>query len=218
MTQKFLLVCGILAALLYAAMNVFVPMQWPDYRSASQTVSELSAIGAPTRPIWVLLGSVYTLLVVGFGYGVWRSARGNRALRIVGGLLIVHGVIALVWPPMHQRAVLAAGGATLTDTLHLVWAFMAVLLMTMEIGFSAAAFGRRFRAYCIATMILLVAGGILTSIDSHGVAANLATPWIGIWERINIAVHLLWLVVMALALWRSRAEAASPALPMRSAA
>jgi hypothetical protein len=78
MVRKLLLICGILSSLLYIAMNVFVSMQWEDYSSASQTVSELSAIGAPTRPLWVLLGIAYALLVTVFGWGVWASARRNR--------------------------------------------------------------------------------------------------------------------------------------------
>jgi len=41
--------------MLYGAMIVSVGMLWEGYRSASQTVSELSAIGAPTRPLWVVL-------------------------------------------------------------------------------------------------------------------------------------------------------------------
>ena len=53
---KMLLVCGILSSLLYVAMNVIVPMQWPGYSSASRVISELSAIGAPTRSLWVVLG------------------------------------------------------------------------------------------------------------------------------------------------------------------
>ena len=47
--RKTLLVSGIVSSLLYVAMNIFVAMQWEGYSSASQTVSELSAIGAPTR-------------------------------------------------------------------------------------------------------------------------------------------------------------------------
>jgi hypothetical protein len=46
---RALLVCGILSSLLYAAMLVVVPIQDASYSSISQTVSELSAIGAPTR-------------------------------------------------------------------------------------------------------------------------------------------------------------------------
>ena len=213
MTRKFLLACGILASAWFAAMNVFVPLLWADYSIRSQTVSELSAIDAPTRSIWMALGSVYSLLVMGFGFGVWTSARGNRSLRIVGGLLILHSIIAASWPPMHGRLVLAAGGATLTDTLHIVWAFITVLLMTAEIWFGGAALGGRFRTYCLATIVLLWAGGLLTAVDSPDVSANLSTPWIGVWERVNIAVYLLWLSTLAVALWPSTDH-----VPFRSAA
>ena len=60
MARKSLLACGLASSLLYVAMNVFVPMQWDAYSSFSQTISELSAIDAPTRSVWVPLGIVYT--------------------------------------------------------------------------------------------------------------------------------------------------------------
>ena len=82
MLRKALLVSGVLSSLLYVAMTAFVPMQWERYSSVSQTVSELSAIGAPTRPVWVPLGTAYTLLVAAFGWGVLASARRNRPLRV----------------------------------------------------------------------------------------------------------------------------------------
>src|ERR1051326_6126621 len=119
MVRKALLACGILSSLLYVSMNIFVAMQHPGYSFASQTISELSAIDAPTRPLWFPLGIVYTLLVAAFGVGVWASAGRNRPLCVLGTLLVVSGIVGLDWPPMHQRAVLAVGGGTLTDTLHL---------------------------------------------------------------------------------------------------
>jgi hypothetical protein len=204
MVRKALLACGILSSLLYVAMNIFVAMQYPGYSSASQTVSELSAIDSPTRPLWVPLGIAYTLLLAAFGLGVWESAGRNRPLRVVGSLLVASGIIGLVWPPMHQRAVLAAGGGTLTDTLHLVWSAVTVLLFMLEIGFGAAAFGKRFRLYSIATMVILVVFGALVGTGAPRVGANLPTPWIGVWERINIGVFLLWVVVLAIALLRAR--------------
>ena len=206
MTRKVLLVCGILSSLLYMAMLIFVAMQWEAYSSASQTVSELSAIDAPTRVLWVPLGRLYTLLVSAFGCGIWMSARRSRLLRVVGGLVVVYGVIGLAWPPMHLREVLAAGGATLTDTLHIAWTFATVLLMMLAMGFGAAAFGKRFRLYSIATMVILMAFGGLTSTSAPGVSANLPTPWIGVWERINIGVFLLWVVVLAITLLRADEE------------
>ena len=44
--NRGLLLCGILSSLLYVAMNVLIPMQFEGYSVVSQTVSELSAIGA----------------------------------------------------------------------------------------------------------------------------------------------------------------------------
>jgi hypothetical protein len=49
-------------------------------------------------------------------------------------------------------------------------------------------------------LVILVAFGALTFADAPGVAANQATPWIGVWERINVGVFLLWVVVLATAL------------------
>jgi hypothetical protein len=203
--RKSLLICGILSSLLYLAMNVLGAMFYEGYSSVSQTVSELSAIGAPTRPLWVPLGMVYTLLVTAFGWGIWQSAVGNRPLRVVGGLLFVYGVIGLFWPfaAMHQREALAAGQGTLTDTLHIVFAAVTVLLMMLAIGFGAAAFGKRFRLYSIATLLLLSFFGALTGMDGPKIAANLPTPWIGVWERINIGIFLLWVVVLAIVLLRA---------------
>jgi Protein of unknown function (DUF998) len=204
MVRKLLLVCGILSSLLYVAMTVFVPMQFEGYSSASQTVSELSAIGAPTRTLWVSLGIVYTLFAVAFGWGVWKSAGRNRPLRIAGGLLIAYVVIGLAWPPMHQREALAAGEKTLTDTMHIVFTMVTVLLMLLAIGFAATAFGKRFRLYSIGTIVLLLVFGALTGLDASRLEANLPTPWMGVWERINIFAYMLWVVVFAMALLRGR--------------
>src|SRR6185295_5499354 len=164
-----LLIYGILSALLYVAINIFVPMMWAGYSSASQTVSELSAIGAPTRPLWLWLVIPYTLLSISFGCGVWLSGDQNRPLRIVGGLLIANGVIGIFWPPMHLRG----AEFTFTDTLHIMFSIVTVVIFMLQIGFGAAAFGKRFRLYSIATMVVMTAFGVLTAFDAPRIAANM---------------------------------------------
>ena len=200
MTRKILLICGIIASLHYIAINFIVPMQYPGYNVASQTVSELSAIGAPTKQLWVLLCSFYSLLVIAFGFGVGQVAAKNRSLRLAANLLIVYGLSGFFWPPMHQRAVLAAGGGTLTDTMHIVFTFITVILMLLVMGFGAFALGKGFRYYSVATIALLLVFGALTARESPGIEANLATPMIGVWERINIGVFMLWGIVLAVVL------------------
>ena len=202
MTRKALLLCGLISTLLYGAMTLFIPLGWPAYSSLSQTISELSAIGAPTRPTWFPLGIAYTLLVAVFGVGVWKSAKGNLALRVVGGLLVANGIVGLGWLPMHQREVLAAGGATLTDTMHIMWSIVTTALMLSEIGVAAAALGERFRFYSIATIAALAIFGTLTFLNAPGVAANLPTPWLGVWERIDVLGYMAWVAVLSITLIR----------------
>jgi hypothetical protein len=198
-TGRILLAFGFLSSLLYLVMNIYVPMQYSGYNPVSQVISELSAVGAPTRTIWFVLGTVYTLLVAVFGWAVWKSAGDNRPLRRTGFLLGISGIIGLGWSfaPMHQREVLAAGGGTISETFHIVFSVVTVLLMMLAIGFGAAAFGRKFRLYSIATLVLLAVFGILTGIDGPKMEANEPTPWIGVWERICIGVYMLWVMVLS---------------------
>ena len=93
--HRFLPVCGVLSSLWYVGINVLVPLRWPEYSSAHQTVSELSAIGAPTRPLWVAVAIPYVLLICAFGCGVLRSAGGHRALRAAGWLIVGYSVFNL---------------------------------------------------------------------------------------------------------------------------
>ncbi len=198
MVRKALLLCGIISSLLYVAMNIVGAMRFEGYSSFSQTVSGLFAIGAPPRPLWVLLGIVYQVLVIAFGWGVRASTGQNRALRVVGSLLLAYGVVGLAAPffPMHMRGT----EVTLTDTMHKILTMVTVLLMLTAIGFGAAAFGKRFRLYSIGTIVILLAFGFLTGLDAPRIEANLPTPWVGVTERINIGVFLLWVVVLGIVL------------------
>ena len=200
--RRVLLVCGIASSLLYAAM--IWGIRYEGYDPISQVPSELTAIGAPTQALWARLGWIYTVLVTAFGVGLWNFTGGKRAARIVGGLILAMASLGLLWPfaPMHQREVLAAGGGTASDTLHQVLAAVTVFLMFLAIGFGAAAFGKRFRLYSLVTIVVLLAFGGLTFLEAPRLQMNLPTPWIGLWERINISVFLMWVVVLAAVLWR----------------
>ena len=206
--RKGLLVCGILSSLLYVATVAFAPMLWVSYSSTSQTVSELFAIGAPSRPLVVALFLAYGVLVIAFGLGVWGSAGRKRALRVVGGLLVAYGVVGLAGPflPIHLREALAAGEGTATDAWHGILTFGGALCYLLAMGFGATAFGKRFRLYSIATMLILVVFGVLTGLDQPQLEANLPTPWMGLWERIDIFATMLWIAVLAIALLRAKVE------------
>lgn len=196
------LIGGIFSSVWYTMLNIFVPLLWPAYHTASQTVSELSAVNAPTREVWLWLCIPYTLLAIIFAWGVWKSAKGNRRLRITGGLLIAYGMLGILWPfaPMHLRETLAAGGATFSDTMHITLGAVTEVIYLLALGFAAAALGKSFHIYSVITFIFLLIFGVLTFLEAPAIAKNGATPLIGVWERINIGVFLLWVIVLAIAL------------------
>jgi len=195
-----LLYCGIISSILYAFMNVYVAMQWKEYSSVSQTVSELSAIGAPTRSIWLWLASVYTVLIISFGIGVKQSAYGNRVVNNVGNLILLYGLVSLAWPfaPMHLRG----DDRTFTDTMHISLAVITVVIMVLAIIYGSKSFGRKFNIYSWVTLVILLVFGILTAIESPDIPKDLPTPLMGIWERVNIGAFLMWIVVLSILLLR----------------
>jgi hypothetical protein len=202
MVRKARLVCGILASLLYVATLVLAAMRWESYSSISQTMSELIAIDAPTRPLVVPLFSAHALLVFAFGGGVWQSGARKPALRAAAGLIVgkeVLGLVVTLFAPMHMRGV----EATLTDTMHVILTMVGVLCMLFGMGFAATVFGRRFRLYSILTIIIFVVFGTLAGLDGARLAVNLPTPWLGVWERMNVFGYMLWVVVLAIILLRA---------------
>lgn len=200
--QKALLYCGILSSILYVAINIIVPLQWEGYNLASRVPSELSAIGAPTAKLWAILATPYTFLMLAFGWGVLKAAGENNRLAIAGKLLIAYGALGFIWPfaPMHLRETLAAGGGTFSDTLHIILGAVTNILYLLALGFAAAALGKRFRLYSIVTFVLVMVFGVLTFMEAPGLSRNEPTPLIGVWERINIGIFLLWVVVLAIVL------------------
>jgi hypothetical protein len=215
--RKGLLFCGILSSVWYIAINILVPVFYEGYSTVNLTVSELSAIGAPTRILWVLLAILYPLLFAAFGLGVLKSAGQSRALRIVGSLIIIYCILNFYWPPMHRREVIGAGRGTLTDTLHITWAVVTILMMMLLMGFGAAALGKRFRIFTTATFVLFLIFGSLSGVESPHINANLPTPNLGIWERINIAAFMIWVIVFSNVLHHRKNVTDSPKLRGRIA-
>lgn len=216
--QKALLACGIGSSAIYVVANVVGALWGGGYSSVNQSVSELTAIDAPSRPLALSIFLVSSVLALAFGIGVVASAGGNRPLRVAGWLLVGVGMADMVAPftPMHTREVLAAGGTTWTDTAHLTMVAVTTLLIMGAMGFAAAAFGKRFRRYSVASLVTMLVAGGLTATQKNDVAANLPTPWNGAYERISIGVYLLWMAVLAVVLLRAQVSRQTTTEPARA--
>jgi hypothetical protein len=198
---QILLLCGVAYGVAYVVANDLIAAPFYDgYHRMRHAISELSASGAPTQTFLAMISPFFWALMIAFGIGVWRAAHGNRWLRITGALLVVHGAWMPLWlvGPMNQREVIAAGGGTWSDTMHLVLGGLSGLFILSELAFGAAGSGWWFRVYSILTAVAVVVfTAVLTGIASADLAAGKATPWLGLVERIGIYAWMLWMAVLA---------------------
>lgn len=199
---RVLLICGILSSLLYVCNDILAVMRWEAYSWTDQNISELNAIGAPTRPLVISLFSVYTVLVTAFGLGVWATDGRKRALRIAGILLIGYaftGYVTGLFFPMQLRETLAQSGP-----MHPIGTFVSSLFFLGAMWFAAAAQGKRFRLFTIAVFLIVIGFGAWASMDVPRMLAQLPTPWMGLKERVDIYTMMIWVLVLAASLLRTK--------------
>lgn len=204
---KILFICGIISSLLYIGADIFAASIYSGYNYTSQQVSELSAIGAPTRYFWIIMSSFWAPLVLVFAFGVLLESRKKRSLRITGILLIIFAIIGYLWlfvAPMNLRGTIKVINNSLTDVLHIVFAVIQVLVMVLFISFGSGNFGRVFRVYSVATIIVMLACGVIVSTQTPAIAAGLPTPWMGLVERVSVYSPILWILVLATILYRKK--------------
>jgi len=201
MLRRSLLVAGIISSLLYLGIDSLAALRYESYHSYfSQAISELGAIGAPTEGLVHPLFIAYDLLIIAFGIGVWQERRRHRALGLIGPLLIGIGIVGLVTPPMSLRGT----GTPAGDLPHIIFTGVIVLLILTAIALGASLVSGGWRRYSWATLVAIVVTGAWTGVEGARLAAGQPTPWLGLAERINIGLYLLWVLLLAAMLLRTR--------------
>jgi hypothetical protein len=208
--RTVLIASGIAAAVWWVAIDVVGSLRYPGYSYVDQTISELSAIGAPTRTFMMTVSGIpYLVLMIAFGVGVWIVAGRTRAGRVVGALLIVEAIFGFaggVLFPMATREVLAAGEETLRNRLHAPYGLGMPILFVLVTIVGSRLLGKRFRWYSYATIIVTLVTGFMVGMQVEQMQANEPTPWLGVIERTTAYVPMLWIVVLSIALLRTNAS------------
>jgi len=101
---------------------------------------------------------------------------------------------------MHVRGVEQG----LSGALHLLEGGVEMTILLLAMAYAAASLGTHFRLYTIATVALMLGFGLWSATDIPAVKAGVATPWIGIKERIYWYAYQLWFIGLAVVLLRPR--------------
>ena len=197
--RKSLLAAGALSSLIYVvATDGVAASTWAGYSRTEQMVSELFAVGAPSRQLLVPVTWLYTLLFTAFGVGVWKSVYGNRALRAGAGLLTGYGlsnILGGLYPlTLDEKS---------SVPMHILATNIQLALMISAMCFMATGFHGLMRVYSLASMGTSLVMGMVAFAAAPG-----PNVLLGIGERISIGAFLLWVVVLAVTLWRTPRPAA----------
>jgi hypothetical membrane protein len=207
-----LLACGVLASLVYLGADVLAAIRFPAYHSfTDRAISELMATGAPTERLVDPFFLLYGLLMMAFGVGVWMSSPARRA-RITGGLLLAYAAIGLLGPTVFEMNVRGSGGDVTADLLHIAITAVLVILILFSVGFGSSMAGKSLRSYSVATLLIMVASGMVTSFMAPALGSEQPTPGLGLVERLSIGAFLVWVVVLAISLLRGPATRQAGAL------
>ncbi len=202
MVRKVLLVCGMLASLIWMGTDILAALRYKGYNYPFDPISGLSTLDSPTRSFLNSLVNLYAVLKIAFAVGVWMTAGRKRTLRIMAVLLFASGLIDLAafffpWNPSEDLR-------TLTNLMHAILAGgLTGLLFLLTIGFGASADGSWFRFYSYGTLlVIIVSGGIMAFLNNPRIEGSLPPPWFGLTERINAYGFMLWMLALAVILLR----------------
>jgi hypothetical protein len=205
MSRKLLLVCGILSSLLYVITDITGALQWQGYSYLDQTISELAALDAPSRPTVLVMFTFYNVLLMVFAAGIMTSSVDRRlqtAANALGGIGAI-GLVAALFPIQQRGAVFS-----MNETMHSVLTIATVICIVIAIAAGARAAGQRFYRYSLATIAVSLFFGAAAGANGPQLAQGLATPWLGVIERLSVFSYLAWVAVFAVVLMRKTAAPA----------
>lgn len=203
MRNKLLLLCGILAPVVYV-LTVFIGgVVTPGYSHISQYVSELIQTGAPQKGILDPLFALYNILVIFFGVGLFQYVREmhNERRKLAGTLgaltLVIEGLAGFLTLFFPQDPI--GSQVTTTGTMHIILAsisslttMLSMLLLGLWLRTIPALRGIGLYSFVFLTVVFVSGGFAARTIANP-------SPFNGLIERVTIGGFLLWLLVIG---WR----------------
>ncbi len=207
MKNKRLLLCGILAPIVYIIIVILGGILRPGYSHIAQAVSNLIATGAPNKPLLDLSFAFYNLLVITFGVGLVQYVHSDqqnqkKVTGTVGALcLVAEGIFGLLTLFFPEDLGGMSAAISRTGMMHIVFAGLSSLttmltMLLMGFWFKNSLRWQKYGLYSfISVGVVFVSGGLA--------AASIATggSFAGLAERITIRGFLQWLFVISLALY-----------------
>lgn len=203
---------GLVALLSYAAAVLLAPAAYPGYDWMSQAVSDLSAVGAPSRDLWRQLAAPYDVcsVVCPTCACVYVSERGShtRAFRAGIYLFALMCWVSSVGYGLFPLSEAGTGMAAFQDLMHVYVVTTAVVLLSIASLFTLIVSGVRTKG----TRTLGVCAAVALAMMLVGAVGNGIVPpqYFGVVERFSVFAAVGFNAVLGLGLLRGFEGSAAP--------
>lgn len=200
MLRKILVICGLIAPVLYIATAIVGAACRPDdYSHIVNAISELISNGAPNKAILDIVFNIYNALLLAFAIGAYSALKNMpRISRISMGILIGIQILSFSWGffPMDPLGAEATFAGTMHNILGGVVALATIIMpLLMGLGVRRLDGFKHYAVYSLISSAIIFVSG-LTGVILAGQGFHL----FGLFERITIGSYEIWILVTALRL------------------
>jgi hypothetical protein len=195
------ILAGIAAPIVSWGLSLVIMAGWPGYDPIAQSISLLA--NAPLGWLQTVAFASGALLGTAWAFGlssVLGATPRDRAL--VCGLLLLQALISLGFAilPTDPEGV----GRTTVGALHLLDFYLYALTMPLTLLALGLVMRRDSRWRTIALPSLIAAGLVLVAtVLVPATVDGPLSPWLGLLERLYVAIPSVWQVGVGLVAWRS---------------
>jgi hypothetical membrane protein len=197
---RYSAVSGIAAPVIFTLTVCILGLIQPGYRPFAQLMSELGETGAPYAIIMNVLGfGLFGILIVGFAPGLY-FALGNRRTAFAGSAFILAAGLAFIgmaFLPCDTACV----PVTTAGSMHLVLGLVAIVAAvlaacTLAVPMREDTYWHGFWIYSLASgLFVLLLLPFYLSVQGYE----------GLFQRLMVAVILVWTEVIAIRLYQAAA-------------
>jgi len=199
----YLSLSGAIGVVFYTAHVVIGGFLWDGYSHVRQTISELTAKGAPNADFLTILTSVYGLLLVIFSmylYATMRKSKVHKAVIIGSIFFVVMQLSSFIGYSLFPLD-LSVATDSFQNLMHIIVTIIVVICTIASsycigIGLYKSEKHKKIGFFILLCAIIITVSGILTPIV---MANNIDIS--GLTERINIFALQSWVFVLSVYLF-----------------
>ncbi len=202
---RLLLACGVIGPVAFWVLGGVAAATWPGYDVIADSISSL--VHAPLGWLQVLAFAIGAPLTLAWAAGAGRVIGATaRERTVVRAIFAVQAAIALAFALLPTDA--AGAPVTLVGDLHLLTFFVYAVATPISLATTAWVFGRdpAWRPWARPTAGAAALMGVATLLVPLAIGGPLEA-WLGLLERIYVAIPGVWQVLVALRALRASRSA-----------